>query len=134
MRKFRLTTAQQDELNEALYGMDQAEKEKRIYAVKNRSLGISYKEIGKFLSKSPQTIRIWVKAYEQGGIEALLYNGNKGRVSRLTKEQLRILQEINEKQGFKKALDAKIYIKEKFGIDYHLHWVQELVKRNFELS
>ena len=133
MRKFSLTISQQNELNKALIKMENAEKEKRIYAVKNRSFGRSYKEIGKLLSKSPQTIRIWIKAYEQGGIEALLYSGNKGRVSQLTKEQLTILREINEKKGFKKALDAKNHIKKNFDIDYHLHWVQELVKRNFEL-
>ena len=57
----------------------------------------------------------------------------KGKVSVLSSKELEELKQINLLQPFETASQAKSYIKEKYNIDFHLHWVQKLLKKNFNL-
>ncbi len=38
-----------------------------------------------------------------------------------------MLQKRNMEQPFEKASEAKAFIKEQFGHEFHLHWVQKLI-------
>ena len=40
------------------------------------------------------------------------------------------LKKRDKETPFDTAKEAKAYIKKEFGIDFHLHWVQKLLKKN----
>jgi len=45
-----------------------------------------------------------------------------------------MLEEIRQKnreKPFDTAKEAKAYIQEKYGLSFHLHYIQKLVKKNF---
>ena len=133
MTKIKLTPTQRLELENAEKQLRQPQLLKRIQGIKLRDKGLSNIEIGDFLLMSDQTVSNWVQAYFKNGLKGLLEWNYKGRVSILTLEQQQELKERNEKQAFTKASEAKEYIKEHFEINFHLHWVQKLMKKNLSL-
>lgn len=133
MKTKRLTLEQRLELNNAEKQVKQPQLLKRIQSIKLRDKNLSNKEIGEFLLTSDQTISNWFQLYIKEGIEALLQWNYKGKVSILTIEQQQELKKRNSEQPFEKAAEAKEYIKEHFGHNFHLHWVQKLMKKNFNL-
>ena len=40
----------------------------------------------------------------------------------------------NSRLNYETALQAKNYIKEKYNINFHLHWVQKLLKKKLQLT
>jgi len=133
MTKMNLTIEQRAELNNTEKQLRQPQLLKRIQSIKLRDRGFTNIEISEFLLTSDQTISNWVQLYKKEGIEALLRWNYKGKISILTIKQQQELQERNKLQPFEKAAEAKEYIKKTFGIDFHLHWVQKLMKKNFIL-
>ncbi len=73
----------------------------------------------------------WFQVYNKEGLEALLQWNYKGKVSVLTLKQQQLLQKRNIERTFEKASEAQSFIKEEFGHEFHLHWVQKLMKKNF---
>lgn len=133
MAKFELTQEQKLELNNAEIQLDKAQLIKRITALKLRDKGMSNIEIGEILMKSDQTISNWVQIYLKEGINSLLQWNYEGRPSILSIEMQQKIKARNAIKPFDKASEAQLYIKEEFDIDYHLHWVQKLLKKNFNL-
>lgn len=133
MAKIELTSEQKLELNNAEMQLDKAQLIKRITAIKLRSKGLSNIEIGEILMKSDQTISNWVQIYLKKGINSLLQWNYEGRPSILSIEMQQKLKDRNAVKPFDKASEAQLYIKEEFDIEYHLHWVQKLLKKNFNL-
>ncbi len=131
MAKIGLTTEQRLELDNAERQISQPQLLKRIQSIKLRDKGFSNIEIGKFLLMSDQTISNWFQVYTKEGLEALLQWNYKGKVSVLTLKQQQLLQKRNIERAFEKAAEAKTFIKEQFGHEFHLHWVQKLMKKNF---
>jgi transposase len=126
--------------NEQLLELDNAEKQlkqpqliKRLQSIKLRAKGMTNIEIGKFLLLSDQTISNWAQVYLTKGLHALLQWDYEGRVSILTVGQQEELKKRNSEKPFEKASEAQDYIRQNFGIDFHLHWVQKLMKKNFNL-
>lgn len=133
MAKIKLTQEQKLELDNAEVQLEKAQLIKRITAIKLRDKGLNNIEIGEILMKSDQTISNWVQTYLNEGIDSLLQWNYEGRPSILSIEMQEKLKERNSKKPFDKASEAQLYIKEEFDIDYHLHWVQKLLKKNFSL-
>lgn len=133
MAKFKLTSEQKLELNNAELQLDKAQLIKRITAIKLRDKGLNNIEIGDILMKSDQTISNWVQIYLKEGLNSLLQWNYKGRPSILSIEMQEKLKERNARKAFDKASEVQAYIKEEFNIEYHLHWVQKLLKKNFNL-
>ena len=133
MAKIKLTSEQKLELNNAEMQLDKAQLIKRITAIKLRSKGLSNIEIGEILMKSDQTISNWVQIYLKKGLNSLLQWNYEGRPSILSIEMQQKLKDRNAVKPFDKASEAQLYIKEEFDIEYHLHWVQKLLKKNFNL-
>ncbi|MCK5537722.1 MAG: helix-turn-helix domain-containing protein [Bacteroidales bacterium] len=133
MAKFKLTKSQKKELEIAEETVKQIQLLKRIQCVKMRDKGMSNLVIADILAKSDQTISDWIQLYRRKGLEGLLLWNYKGKVSILTADNLLLLEKRNEDKAFEKASEAKAYIKSEFGIDFHLHWVQKIIKKNFIL-
>ena len=133
MAKFKLSEGQKQELEVAEQTTKQIQLLKRIQCLKMRDKGLNNLIISDILGKSDQTISNWVQLYRKEGLKKLLEWKYKGKVSVLTEDNLKQLAQRNEEQAFEKASEAKAYIKEKFGIDFHLHWVQKIMKKNFIL-
>lgn len=129
----KLTPEQLAELRNAEKQIKQPQLLKRIQSIKLRDKGLSNLEIGEFLIVSDQTVSNWYQLYLKSGLESLLQWDYKGKVSILTIKQQQELRERNDIQPFEKAAEAKAYIEEKYGHVFHLHWVQKLLKKNFNL-
>lgn len=129
----KLSPEQLMELINAEKQIKQPQLLKRIQSIKLRDKGFSNLEIGEFLIVSDQTVSNWNQVYLKQGLEALLQWDYKGKVSILTLKQQQELREYNAIQPFEKAAEAKMYIEEQYGHVFHLHWVQKLLKKNFNL-
>lgn len=133
MARITLSIEQLSELDNAEKQLKQPQLIKRVQSIKLRNKGMTNIEIGKFLLHSDQTISNWAQVYITKGLQALLQWNYEGKTSILTVKQQEELKKRNSKQPFGKAAEAQDYIKQHFGIDFHLHWVQKLMKKNFSL-
>ena len=133
MAKIKLSNEQLLELDNAEKQLKQPQLIKRLQSIKLRNKGMTNIEIGKFLLLSDQTISNWVQVYLTKGIQPLLQWNYEGKTSILTVKQQEELKNRNSEKPFEKASEAQDYIKQHFGIDFHLHWVQKLMKKNFSL-
>ena len=133
MAKIKLSDNQLLELDNVEKQLKQAQLIKRVQSIKLRNKGMTNIEIGKFLLLSDQTISNWAQIYLTKGLQALLQWNYEGKVSILTIKQQEELKRRNSNKPFEKASEAQDYIKQHFGIDFHLHWVQKLMKKNFSL-
>ena len=133
MAKIKLSKGQLLELDNAEKQLKQPQLIKRLQSIKLRNKGMTNIEIGKFLLLSDQTISNWAQVYLTKGIESLLQWNYEGKTSILTVKQQEELKNRNSEKPFEKASEAQDYIKQHFGIDFHLHWVQKLMKKNFSL-
>lgn len=102
---------------------------KRVQAFKLMYAGWKYGKIADFLSITNNTLSNWIKIYNKGGISALLMLQYKGGQTKLNKKQLSELKKEAGKGSFPYAKAAKKYIKDKYGINYHLNHVQKLLKK-----
>jgi transposase len=133
MSKIKLTSEQLNELEIAEKQIKQPQLLKRIQCIKLRNKGMNNLEIGEFLIISDQTVSNWSQLYLKKGLQELLQWNYKGKVSILTIAQIQELKEKNKLHPFEKAAEAKKYIKDNYGYNFHLHWVQKLLKKNFNL-
>ena len=133
MAKIKLSKEQLLELDNAEKQLKQPQLIKRLQSIKLRNKGMTNIEIGKFLLLSDQTISNWAQVYLTKGIESLLQWNYEGKTSILTVKQQEELKNRNSEKPFEKASEAQDYIKQHFGIEFHLHWVQKLMKKNFSL-
>ena len=134
MSKFTLTLAQKRELELAEQTVSQVQLLKRIQCIKMRNKGMKNIIIADLLSKSDQTSSNWFQLYKEGGIERLLQWNYQGKISILTQDNLKRLEERNQEAPFERASEAKAFIKEEFGIDFHLHWVQKILKKKLQFT
>ena len=70
--------------------------------------------------------------YFKWWINGLLEWNCKGKISQLTEAHKEQLKSRHEQQPFDTAKEAKTYIEDKFGMSFHLHWIQKLLKKNFD--
>lgn len=133
MAKIKLSKEQLLELDNAEKQLKQPQLIKRLQSIKLRNKGMTNIEIGNFLLLSDQTISNWAQVYLTQGIQPLLQWNYEGKTSILTVEQQEELKKRNSEKPFEKASEAQDYIRQHFGIDFHLHWVQKLMKKNFSL-
>ncbi len=104
---------------------------RRLQAVKLKNEKWKHKQLCDFFGVNKNTISNWLKAYHTGGVKKLLQWNCKGKVSILTQEQQDKIQARNAERPFDTAKEAKAYIQQEFGITWHLHSIQKLLKKNF---
>lgn len=122
-----------------LKGLKKAEKEvikpqllKRIQCIKLKDKKWKHYEVAEFLDIRIETVSTWIKAYKEGGIKKLLIWNYQGKVSVLTKEQQERLKQRHKIKPFDTAKEASQYMTQEFGLKFHLHWIQKLLKKNFD--
>ncbi len=130
--KFHLTEEQYNELLFAERQVDKPQLFKKIQCIKLKNNWRKHDKVWDFLEVSIQTITSWTKAYIEGGISRLLSRNYKWKTTILTMSMIDEIRKINEKTPFDTAKEAKEYIKEKYGINFWLHRVQKLLKKNFD--
>ncbi len=131
-RKVKFSEKALKELNNAEKQIKNPRLLKKIQCIKLKNKGWKHREISDFFDIRVETISVWLKKYFEEGLTALLTWKYKGKVSILTFENQEELKKINSEKPFDTAKEAKAYIKEHFQIDWHLHWVQKLLKKNFD--
>jgi transposase len=129
--KISLSEADLKEIENAEGQIQKFQLLKRLQCIKLKHEGWKHRKLAKFFSITIETVSHWLKAYSQGGINDLLQWSYKGRVSIINLEQQEILKRRNNDKPFNTAKEAQNFIKENFDIDFHLHWVQKLLKKNF---
>jgi transposase len=129
--KIKLTDKQIEQLNIEESKIKNPTLLKRLQCIKLKNIGWKNKDMAVFFNVCIETISHWLKAYERSGIDGLVKWENKGRVSSLSIEQVESLKEKNKERPFEKASEAKEFIEKNFGVEFHLHYVQKLLKKNF---
>ena len=133
MAKIQLSKTQKAEIENAEKQINKPQLLKRLQAIKLRDKGLTNIEIAEFLLLDDQTISNWCQVYLKKGLEDLLRWNYNGKVSVLSLEYLEKLKERNKEKPFETASEAKAYIEKEFGVSFHLHWVQKILKKNFNL-
>jgi transposase len=109
------------------------EKEKRyadrIKAILLLDEGFSYGQVANWLMLDDDTIRDHYKQYESGGIDNLLRDAYKGRVSNLSAEQLKSLEQHLESQIYTEAKAIADYIESTYAVIYTCDGVRKLLHR-----
>ena len=129
--KISLTPQQKEEIRNAERQINKKPLLKRLQCLRLKDKGWKHEEVADFLDVSIGSITNWLKAYRDGGVSTLLQWDYKGKVSILSLKEVEELQKRNKEKPFMTAKEAKTFIEEKFGIQWHLHWVQKLLKKNF---
>lgn len=131
MIKINLTKEDQEELINAEKQVKRPQLLKRIQCIRLKDKNWKNQDLSAFFGVCIDTITNWLKAYKNGGLTNLLQWNYKGRVSILTVADQEKIKNRNKEKPFKTAKEARNYIKKEFGLDWHLHWVQKLLKKNF---
>ena len=84
---------------------------------------------------SQATVYNWIKEWNEGGMEGLKRKeGSKGQ-SKLTDEQLKLLDEIIQEENLQTASDIKDKIEKKFGVTYSNRNIERIIKKlNYSYS
>ena len=101
--------------------------------------GISKRALMDIVGASSQSIHNWRTAYKQGGLEALLHNGRKGKVgapSTFTPEEhLRIEQKLRDpKNGLAGYVELQQWIEKEFKKEVKYNTVLKYAMRHFGSS
>lgn len=91
--------------------------------------GHTYETISKFLFLDNSTIGRYRSTYLEGGIEALIRLGYKGRFTQLSKIQLEELTDDLQKQHHVNAASVANFVRKKWGITYSLRGIRDLLHR-----
>jgi len=131
-RKINLNKKQIEEIKEAEQNIKNSQLLKRLQSIKLKDKKWKHKDISEFLWVRLETVSVWIKTYQEWGIETLLQWNYKGKESLLTEDQINELKEKNKESPFNTAKEVMQYIESNFSLKFHLHYVQKLLKKNFD--
>ncbi len=117
------------------YRRGQVRLVRRIHAVLAVCDGKAIAEVAAMLELGEQTVRDYVHAFVRRGVASLVYRTPAGRPSKLTKTQRKELTELIKAgpqaagymSGCWSALLVGHLIQTRFGVEYHPHYVCELL-------
>lgn len=101
----------------------------RINAVILLGAGWSLEEVSEALLLDHETLRNYVGNYKIGGLEKLLEYNYKGGASRISIEQLEILEQELDSNIYLKTQDICEYVINQFGIKYTISGMTALLRR-----
>lgn len=130
--KVSLTKKQLKGLNRVELKIEKVQLLKRVQCIKLKNEWWKNSKLASFFWVCIDTITNWIKAYLSWWIKSLLEWNYKGKSSQLTKEHQALLKKRHNKQPFDTAKEARDYIENNFNLSFHLHWVQKLLKKNFD--
>jgi transposase len=129
--KIKLTDEQKKELKNIEKEVSNPQLLKRIQCVKLKDMGWTNLKIAEFLNVCNDTITDWLKAYVKNGVDGILTWEYGGRPPLLTETQLETIRQRNHARPFDHAAEAVQFIETRFGVTYHVSWVQKLLKKNW---
>lgn len=129
--KIKLTDEQKKELKNIEKEVSNPQLLKRIQCVKLKDMGWINLKIAEFLNVCNDTITDWLKAYVKNGVDGILTWEYGGRPPLLTETQLETIRQRNHARPFDHAAEAVQFIETRFGVTYHVSWVQKLLKKNW---
>lgn len=129
--KIILSVKEKKEIKKVKNAVSQVKLLQRLQCLELKDKGWKHKDLAEFFDVTMNTVTNWIKAYHNGGIEALLTWNYYGRISVLTEEQQKILKQHHKLKPFDTAKEASQYLVQEFGLQFHLHWVQKILKKNF---
>jgi transposase len=138
--RIRLSKEVGQEINERLrqaYNSGQVRLVRRIHALLSVIEGKPVAEVAAQLGLGSQTVRDYVKALLLNGVASLVYRTPPGRPAKLTKHQRKELTELikagPEAAGYQSGCWSAFLIQHlilvRFGVEYHPHYVCELLDR-----
>jgi transposase len=129
MNGFIITQDQINELRRAHRATKDKRAADRIKAIYSLAVGYSAKEISDILMIDDETLRNYVKRYQDGGIKALLENNYKGSHSNLSEMELKEL-EFHVKSNSYLSVDGIVdYVYKTYGIKYSISGMTQLLHR-----
>jgi transposase len=81
------------------------------------------------LGRCRATGYLWLRRWNNGGLEALTPEHRKGMAPKLPREKQEELKQMLQKQGYWTTKEAKAQIEERFGVCYSLRSVSRLLRR-----
>lgn len=129
MNGFIITQDQINELRRAHRATKDKRAADRIKAVYSLAVGYSPKEIADILMIDDETLRNYVKRYQDGGVKALLENNHKGSRSNLSEMELKEL-ELHVKTNSYLSVDGVVdHVYKTYGIKYSISGMTQLLHR-----
>jgi len=129
MNEFILTQDQINELRRAHRSTKDKRAADRIKAIYSLAVGYSAKEIADILMIDDETLRNYVKRYQDGGVKALLENHYKGSQSHLSEMELKDL-DFHVKSHSYLSVDGIVdYVYKTYGIKYSVSGMTQLLHR-----
>lgn len=128
MGKF-LSSKQREELLSDHKYEDKKRFADRIKAVLSLDDGFSPQEISKILLLDESTIRRYKKVYLEGGLEELIEDGYKGRVTKMQANQEQELKEHLTKNTYLRTKDIVAHVKENYGFHFSTSGMRDCLHR-----
>jgi transposase len=116
--KFLSERARQELLKIARDGLEEHRVARRANAILLLDKGWSYADVSEALLLDDSTLRLWHKAYAEGGVDNLIMFDLKGGFSSLTAEQVEEVRAWATKALPGSTSEVGAFIKERFGVDY----------------
>ena len=123
-------------LQDEIRRTEESRYDHRLHGVLLVAQGMTCPEVGRLLGDAPQTVRYWVRRFEEKGLFGLVEEERSGRPRRMTDRQLEeiasVLRQTPESVGMTGALwDGKTlsaFIKERQGVSLGVRRCQYMFK------
>lgn len=116
-----------------LEGRIRREKSKRLMErlifIQSLYTGEKIEVAAKKLGRCRATGYLWLRRWNNGGLEALTPEHRKGMAPKLPREKQEELKQMLQKQGYWTTKEAKAQLEENFGVNYSLRSVSRLLRR-----
>lgn len=129
MESFSLTPVELKTLRQEHKQMAYRTDAYRINAIILLGTGWTQAQVSEALLLDERTIRRYVKAYREGGLEGLLEVRFQGGQCHLTQEQVTQLDDHLQDHLYTHVRDIRQYIQMTFGVTYSISGVTQLLKR-----
>lgn len=129
MNGLRLKKEQINELRRAHRACKDKRDADRIKAIYSLGTGSSVEDVVKILMLDEETLRNYVKRYQEGGIVRLITDNYKGSCGQLTGEELREVDEHLQKNTYLRVEAVITYIEQMYGVLYSVSGMTDLLHR-----
>lgn len=129
MEAFSLTPREVEALRQIHRQMSHRTDAYRINAIILLGTGWTQAEVGEALLLDERTIRRYVQAYRDGGVDALLEVRYQGSQGYLSEEQIQQLDCHLQEHLYCHVHEIQRYIENTFGVEYSISGVTELLNR-----
>jgi transposase len=110
----------------------------RLHGVLLVAEGLTCPEVGRLLGDAPRTVEYWVRRFEGAGFAGLTEGARCGRPSRLTEEQLEVVQNALRQSPAEVGLEGaglwdgktlSTFLKQRFDVDLKARQCQRLFRK-----